>query len=139
MRMETAQQRQSPHLDVADRGDMDRGGTKQAHNASSKVNLVVRKMLLPLLDTPMHPHVVFDAEEDQEELDLLEKMDRTRPELLADSKSFVQHLQDLLSRYHAYASGYSPVNTGVVMVDSDELVLPEALSKTAVRSTSKRS
>ena len=84
---------------------------KPVHNASSKVTLVVRKMLLPLLDTPMHTHVVFDAESDQEELDLLEQLDRSRPNILEDPKSFVQHLQSLLGRYQTYASGYSRVST----------------------------
>lgn len=123
MRMETAQQR--PHAQASMEEEqptvmvLERGG-KQVHNASSKVNLVVRKMLLPLLDAPMHPHVVFDAEEDQEELDLLEKMDRARPEMLEDPKTFVQHLQGLLSRYQAYASGYSRVNTQNVDAPKDD-------------------
>lgn len=115
MRMETAQQRlptQDNGLDLEETAAAGgERGVKQVHNASSKVNLVVRKMLLPLLDTPMHPHVVFDAEENQEELDLLERMDRSRPEMLEDPKTFVQHLQNLLSRYHAYANGYSQVTT----------------------------
>ena len=103
---------------------------KPVHNASSKVTLVVRKMLLPLLDTPMHTHVVFDAESDQEELDLLEQMDRSRPSILEDPKSFVQHLQGLLGRYQTYASGYSRVSTNSVAPDT--LVLKEQ----STRSTS---
>jgi hypothetical protein len=83
--------------------------SKQVHNASSKVNLVVHKMLLPLLEAPLRTHVVFDAEADQAELDLMEEVDRGNPQILEDPTSFVQHLQSLLSRYKAYASGYSRI------------------------------
>ena len=82
-------------------------GKQQVHNASSKVSLVVHKMLLPLLDTPLRTHVVFDAEADQAELDLMEQVEKAKPEILDDPKSFVQHLQNLVSRYRAYAGGYS--------------------------------
>jgi hypothetical protein len=90
---------------------------KQVHNASSKVNLVVHKMLLPLLDAPLRTHVVFDAEADQAELDLMEEVDKSHPRVMEDPTSFVQHLQSLLSRYKAYASGYSRVHNQVVLVD----------------------
>jgi hypothetical protein len=113
MRMETAHQRQTCVLDreglQSYENHQEKG--KAVHNASSKISLVVRKMLLPLLDTPMHPHVVFDAETDQEELDLLEQMDRNRPQMLEDPKSFIQHLQSLIGRYHTYSSGYSRVSS----------------------------
>ena len=69
------------------------------HNASSKVSLVVQRMLLPLLDTPMRTHVVFDVDKDQAELDLMDQLEREKPEILEDSKSFVQHLQGLYDRY----------------------------------------
>ena len=91
---------------------------KQVHNASSKVNLVVHKMLLPLLDAPLRTHVVFDAEADQAELDLLEEVDKSNPQILEDPTSFVQHLQSLLSRYRAYASGYSRIHNQPILVDA---------------------
>lgn len=69
------------------------------HNASSKVTLVVQKMLFPLLDTPMRSHVVFDVERDQAELDLMDQLGRNKPEVLEDSQTFVQHLQGLFDRY----------------------------------------
>lgn len=72
---------------------------KLVHNASSKVSLVVQRMLLPLLDTPMRTHVVFDVDKDQAELDLMDQLEREKPEVLEDSKSFVQHLQGLYDRY----------------------------------------
>ncbi len=84
--------------------------SKQVHNASSKVNLVVHKMLLPLLDTPLRTHVVFDAETDQAELDLMEQVDRNNPKMLDDPTSFVQHIQRIMFRYKSYAAGYSPVS-----------------------------
>ena len=72
---------------------------KLVHNASSKVSLVVQRMLLPLLETPMRTHVVFDVDKDQAELDLMDQLEREKPEILEDSKSFVQHLQGLYDRY----------------------------------------
>jgi hypothetical protein len=72
---------------------------KVVHNASSKVSLVVQRMLLPLLDAPLRSHVVFDVEKDQTELDLMDQLSREKPEVLEDSKSFVEHLQMLYDRY----------------------------------------
>ena len=72
---------------------------KVVHNASSKVSLVVQRMLLPLLDAPLRSHVVFDVEKDQTELDLMDQLSREKPEVLEDSKSFVEHLQALYDRY----------------------------------------
>lgn len=72
---------------------------KVVHNASSKVNLVVQKMLFPLLDMPMRSHVVFDVEREQAELDLLDQLGRNKPEVLEDTATFVQHLQGLFRRY----------------------------------------
>jgi hypothetical protein len=122
MRMETAHQRESVAV-VTEPVEDEKGGQckphQQVHNASSKVSLVVHKMLLPLLETPLKTHVVFDAEADQAELDLLEQVDRNRPELLEDPKSFIQHLQSLVSRYKAYASGYAQVST-IAPLDSKD-------------------
>jgi hypothetical protein len=42
---------------------------------------------------------VFDVEKDQTELDLMDQLSREKPEVLEDSKSFVQHLQMLFDRY----------------------------------------
>jgi hypothetical protein len=84
---------------------------KVVHNASSKVSLVVHKMLLPLLDAPLRSHVVFDVEADQDELDLVAQMNKTRPALLEDPLCFVEHLQALFHRYKAYADGYAAVDT----------------------------
>ena len=78
---------------------------KVVHNASSKVSLVVEKMLLPLLDTPMRTHVIFDVESDQVELDLMEQLGRTKPEVLDDPVTFVKHLQSLFDRYR---QGFCP-------------------------------
>jgi hypothetical protein len=88
-------------------------GRKLMHNASSKVAVVVEKMLLPLLDAPLRSHVAFDAEADQAELDLMEEVDKQHPEAMADSRSFVSHLGTLFDRYKAYASGYGAVGRGL--------------------------
>ena len=69
------------------------------HNASSKVSLVVQKMLFPLLEHPIRTHVVFDVERDQAEIDLMDQLNRNKPEVLEDSRTFVQHLQGLFDRY----------------------------------------
>ena len=82
---------------------------KLMHNASSKVSVVVEKMLLPILDTPLRPHVVFDAVQDQAELDLMEEVDKQHPEVMADSQSFTRHLLGLYDRYKIYSQGYSPI------------------------------
>ena len=84
---------------------------KLVHNASSKVSLVVHKMLLPLLDTPMRSHVVFDVEEDQAELDLVAQMNTTRPSLLDNPALFVEQLQALFHRYKAYSQGYTALDS----------------------------
>lgn len=72
---------------------------KVVHNASSKVSLVVQRMMFPLLDTPMRSHVVFDVERDQTEMDLMDQLGRNKPEVLEDSTTFVQHIQGLYDRY----------------------------------------
>jgi hypothetical protein len=104
---------QQQHVVVVDGPVAERGGAasnslkerKVVHNASSKVSLVVQKMLLPLLDTPMRTHVVFDVESDQVELDLMDQLGRTKPEVLDDSTTFVKHLQILFDRYR---QGFCP-------------------------------
>ena len=93
---------------------------KVVHNASSKVSLVVQRMLFPLLDTPMRTHVVFDVELDQAELDLMDELGRNKPEVLEDPKTFVQHLQGLYDRYKQgfctpYGKGYDRVSTRSLM------------------------
>jgi hypothetical protein len=84
-------------------------GRKLMHNASSKVAVVVEKMLLPLLDVPLRHHVVFDAEVDQAELDLMEEVDKQHPGVMADSHSFARHFDTLFDRYKAYVGGYTAV------------------------------
>lgn len=76
-----------------------------AHNASSKVSLVVQRMLFPLLDVPMRTHVLLDAEADQVELDLLDQVGREKPSLMEDQQCFLQHLQSLLERYKRRREG----------------------------------
>lgn len=78
---------------------------KVAHNASSKVSLVVQKMLLPMLDSPMRTHVSLDCGADQVELDLLDQVGRQNPALLDDQQGFIAHLQSLLERYRRRCSG----------------------------------
>lgn len=86
---------------------------KTSHNASSKVNLVVQKMLFPMLDAPMRTHVLLDSEADQAELDLLDQVGRQNPGLLEDQQSFLAHLQSLLERYRRRCHGpsYERVST----------------------------
>lgn len=100
MRMEATQQ--EPVVAVKDR--------KPVHNASSKVSLVVQRMLFPMLDSPMRTHVLLDTDAEQVELDLLDQMGRTRPDLLDDQQTLVQHLLNLLERY-SRGSGYVRVPT----------------------------
>jgi hypothetical protein len=100
MRMEATQQEPAPP-------PKDR---KPVHNASSKVNLVVQRMLFPMLDSPMRTHVLLDTDAEQVELDLLDQVGRTRPELLEDQQTFVQHLLSLVERY-SRGSGYARVPT----------------------------
>ena len=89
------------------------GARKVVHNASSKVSLVVHKMLFPLLDTPMRTHVALDTEADQVELDLMDQVGRHKPGLMEDDQSFLCHIQSLLERYRRRQSGprYSRVPT----------------------------
>jgi hypothetical protein len=77
---------------------------KVVHNASSKVSLVVQRMLLPLLQAPLRTHVVFDVEEDQLELDLIEQMGARKPDILDDPQNFVEHLRGLFDRYKQWQS-----------------------------------
>ena len=78
------------------------GGRKVSHNASSKVAVVVERMLLPMLDAPMRGHVVFDAlEGDQDELDLVDEVDRRHPGAVADAGTFLGHMAALYERYMA--------------------------------------
>jgi hypothetical protein len=87
------------------------GGNKERkvmHNASSKVSVVVHRMLFPLLDSPMRTHVLLDTDDQQPELDLLDQMGRRNPGIMDDQQSFVQHLLGLVERYK---SGYTRVPT----------------------------
>jgi len=72
---------------------------KAIQNASSKVNLVIQRMLLPLLEVPMRSHVVFEDGGDELELALLDHVSSTRPEVLADEQSFLGYFQALFQRY----------------------------------------
>ena len=85
---------------------------KVVHNASSKVSLVVRKMLFPLLDSPMRTHVALDSDADQVELDLLDQVERHRPGIIEDDEGFLQHIQNLLARYRRRSVRYALVPTG---------------------------
>ena len=88
------------------RMDTDKAAAKErktVQNASSKVNLVVQRMLLPLLDTPMRSHVVFDADAGHMEMALLDHMSSARPELLSDEGRFLEHFQALFRRYQVPA------------------------------------
>lgn len=101
MRMGTsdcAPEKEETGADTHDRG-------KVLHNASSKVNFVVHKMLFPMLDNPSRSHVSLDSEADQVELDLLDQVGRQKPSLLEDQQSFIAHLQSLLERYRRRCSG----------------------------------
>jgi hypothetical protein len=86
---------------------------KAVHNASSKVSLVVQRMLFPLLDAPMRTHVILDTEANQVELDLLDQVGRHKPALLDDQQGFIQHLQSLMDRYRRQRRGpaYERVST----------------------------
>jgi hypothetical protein len=83
---------------------MDAGKTagkerKTIQNASAKVNLVVQRMLLPLLEVPMRSHVAFDGGDEEAELDFMDHVGAVRPEVLGDEDSFVQHARGLFQRY----------------------------------------
>lgn len=89
-------------------------GRKQMHNASSKVAVVVEKMLLPLLDVPLRTHVGFEPVADQAELDLMEEVDRRNPGLMTDCGAFTRHLLNLFDRYRGGwggSTGYGRVST----------------------------
>lgn len=80
-------------------------GRKQMHNASSKVAVVVEKMLLPLLDVPLRTHVGFETVSDQAEQDLMEEVDKRNPGVMADCGVFTRHLLTLFDRYRAGGGG----------------------------------
>lgn len=82
---------------------------KVMHNASSKVSVVVHRMLFPLLESPMRTHVLLDNDADQAELDLLDQMGRRNPGIMDDQQTFVQHLLGLVERYKG--GGYARVST----------------------------
>lgn len=103
MRMEASTQQPGSASDVRER--------KPVHNASSKVSLVVQKMLFPMLDSPMRTHVLLDVDAHQAELDLLDQMDKTQPGITEDQGTFVQHLVGLLERYRR-TQGYTLVRPG---------------------------
>lgn len=114
MRMETSSsQREQDTTSTADSRER-----RPVHNASSKVSLVVQRMLFPMLDSPMRTHVLLDTDEEQVELDLLDQLDRTRPGLMEDHGSFVQHLVGLLERYRRF-QGYAPVLTNAAGTNGD--------------------
>jgi hypothetical protein len=99
MRMEASLPAPCADVACAAEGDPLGKDRKIVHNASSKVSLVVQRMLFPLLDTPMRTHVALDAEADQLELDLIDQVGRHKPGIMDDQQSFISHLQSLLERY----------------------------------------
>ncbi len=73
----------SPPLSTKDR--------KTVQTAPSKVSLVVQRMLLPLLDFPVAPHVVFEAEPvgaGDLEADLMRRLLRDQP--ACDREGFLE-------------------------------------------------
>lgn len=86
-----------------------KGGKKALHNASTKVAVVVERMLLPLLDTPLRSHVTFTPVDEQPEFDLMEEVERRRPDVMADPAVFGVHFQSLYERYMFFAHGYASV------------------------------
>lgn len=87
------------------------GGKKTLHNASTKVAVVVERMLLPLLDTPLRSHVTFVPVDEQSEFDLMEEVERRRPDVMSDAAAFRGHFQSLYERYMYFAHGYAAVPT----------------------------
>jgi hypothetical protein len=82
-------------------------GSRVLHNATSKVNLVVHRMLLPLVDMPMRPFIEFEAGVDVVELDLIDHLREKNPTLMEDRAGFVEYLKNLFDRYKRL--GYEPV------------------------------
>jgi len=72
---------------------------KSVQNASSKVSLVVHKMLVPLLDVPMKSHISFDMEEDEPERELMDHMQRKNPGIMHDKGSFLDFLGRMFDVY----------------------------------------
>jgi len=83
-------------------------GSRVLHNATSKVNLVVHRMLLPLVDMPMRPFIEFEAGVDVVELDLIDHLREKNPTVMDDRASFVEYLKNLFDRYKRL--GYEPVH-----------------------------
>jgi hypothetical protein len=77
---------------------------KVTHNASSKVAVVVERMLLPLLDVPLRPHVVFDAldVEDHGELDLVDEVERRYPGTVTSGGTFLERMSGIYARYCSF-------------------------------------
>lgn len=87
---------QMMRMDACKTGGKER---KTVQNASAKVNLVVQRMLLPLLEVPMRSHVAFDSGDEEAGLDFMDHVSVTRPELLTDEEGFVLHARGLFQRY----------------------------------------
>ncbi len=77
---------------------------KVTHNASSKVAVVVERMLLPLLDVPLRPHVVFDAldVEDHGELEMVDEVERRYPGAVTSAGTFLERMSAIYSRYCSF-------------------------------------
>ena len=80
------------------------GRRKVMHNASSKVAVVVERMLLPLLDVPLRPHVVFDAldVEDHGELDIVDEVERRYPGAVTSAGTFMERMSAMYARYCSF-------------------------------------
>jgi len=72
---------------------------KAVQNASSKVSLVVQKMLVPLLEVPMKTHVSFDTEEDEPERELMDHVQRKNPTIMNDKGSFLDFIGKMFDVY----------------------------------------
>lgn len=72
---------------------------KSVQNASSKVSLVVHRMLVPLLEVPMKSHVAFDTDEDEPERELMDHVQRRNPAVMSDKISFLDFIGKMFDVY----------------------------------------
>ena len=90
---------------------------KVVQNASSKVSLVVQRMLLPLLESPMRGFVVFEATPDDSMRELMDTMRQNKPELIEDRAEFLEHMGRIYDEFSTTLVDDTPKDSSVTGVN----------------------
>ena len=68
---------------------------KPIHNASSKVSLVVHRMLAPLIDYEVGSFVDLDGDEESSDVNFIDSVRQAQPQAFISRDTFIQFINSL--------------------------------------------